>query len=248
MIQQILSKWRRGERNASPPEAALAPGLELISIHIPKTAGTSFRNTLKGVYGEQGVVRLDIDLARQEVRVNEQRYEQRQLPGLTRVAHGHFSYPLLKKNFDLPQGLPIITWLRDPAERVISNYFYLAKRLAEELEEERKGLNILSKMQRSLLEYAAHDLNQNRMSKFLEGLDLEDLFFVGIQEDYDRSLERLAGLLGWENYPVFHHNQTGKEDSRVSAEERARIRELNPKDVALYERALELLEKGRWKP
>jgi len=248
MIQQILSRWKRAKPSDEPSEAAPASGLELISIHIPKTAGTSFRNTLKGVYGEQGVVRLDIGLVRQEVRVNEQRYEQRQLPAPTRVAHGHFSYPLLKKNFDLPEGLPIITWLRDPVERVISNYFYLAKRLAEELEEERKGLNILKKMQRSLLEYAEYEPSQNRMAKFLEGLALEDLLFVGIQEDYDRSLERLAGLLGWEDYPVFHHNLTGEKDRGVTPAERARIRELNQRDVVLYERALALLEKGQWKP
>lgn len=247
-MQQTIKKWLGFKPPAQPEAERGAAALELISIHIPKTAGTSFRNTLKGVYGEQGVVRLDIGLVRQEVRVDEQLYDDNHLPLKTRVVHGHFSYPLLQKNFDLPRSIPVITWLRDPVERVISNYFYLAKRLAEELDEESKGLNILKKMQRSLLEYAAYEPSQNRMSKFLEGLELEELLFVGIQEDYDRSLERLAGLLGWKDYPVFHHNETGKIDTRVSPEERARIRELNSRDVALYERALELLAQGKWKP
>jgi hypothetical protein len=247
-MQQTIKKWLGFKPPAQPEAGSEAAALELISIHIPKTAGTSFRNTLKGVYGEQGVIRLDIGLVRQEVRINEELYGSSHLPPPTRVVHGHFSYPLLQHNFNLPADIPVITWLRDPVERVISNYFYLAKRLAEELDEDRKGLNILKKMQRSLLEYARYEPSQNRMSKFLEGIELEALLFVGIQEDYDRSLARLAGLLEWQDYPVFHHNQTGQKDLGVSVEERTIIRGLNQQDVALYERALELLDKGKWTP
>ena len=39
--------------------------------------------------------------------------------------------------------------------------------------EEKKGLNILSKMRRSLLEYAQDERNCNRMSKFLKGIEFE---------------------------------------------------------------------------
>ncbi|MCB9301749.1 MAG: sulfotransferase family 2 domain-containing protein [Lewinellaceae bacterium] len=250
-MQHLLKKWLAPKKDAKvvapgPPEQEAA--LELISIHIPKTAGTSFRNTLRGVYGEQSVIRLDIGLVRQEVRVEEELYGLPYFPKQTRVIHGHFSYPLLQQNFQVPENIPIITWLRDPVERVISNYFYLARRLAEELQEERKGLNILKKMQRSLLEYANFEPSQNRMSKFLEGLELEELFFVGIQEDYDRSLERLAGLLEWKDFPVFHHNQTGGYADSVSPQEREQIRAWNSRDVALYEKALEMNAKGKWTP
>ncbi len=34
--------------------------VELISIHIPKTGGTSLRNTFKDVFGEDGAKRFDI--------------------------------------------------------------------------------------------------------------------------------------------------------------------------------------------
>ncbi len=37
-----------------------APHLELISLHIPKTAGTSFRSNLVNVYGKKAVARFDI--------------------------------------------------------------------------------------------------------------------------------------------------------------------------------------------
>ncbi|MBP6184541.1 MAG: sulfotransferase family 2 domain-containing protein [Saprospiraceae bacterium] len=220
--------------------------LELISIHIPKTAGTSFRNTLAGVYGDQAVVRLDIGLVRQEVRIREKIYSESTLPPGTRVIHGHYSYPLLTQHFHVDPALPVITWLRDPVRRVVSNYHYLAKRLAEELKEEQRGLNILRKMQRSLLEYAHDETNQNRMSRFLEGLSLETMHFVGIVEQYDEDLKTLANRMAWADYPVFHHNQTGKDTSSITDTERDIIRSLNQEDVALYEHALVLREKAHW--
>lgn len=241
----MSNRWLSFLRSKPAPPASNT--LELISIHIPKTAGTSFRNSLCAVYGQKGVVRLDIGLVRQETRVREELYTDAALPPETRVLHGHFSYPLLTARFDIPTGLPVITWLRDPVERVISNYFYLARRLREELDEERKGLNILKKMQRSLREYVLYEPSQNRMSKFLEGLELGDLFFVGLVEHYDQDIRSLAGKLDWAQTPVFHHNRTGNNRPEVSAEDRALIRSLNARDVELYERALELREKGIWR-
>lgn len=229
------------------PSAPVQNKLELISIHIPKTAGTSFRNTLCEVYGHQEVVRLDIGLVRQETRIREQLYDAPQLPPETRVLHGHFSIPLLKGRFDIPDDLPVITWLRDPVERVISNYFYLAKRLQEELEEDRKGLHILKKMQRTLREYALYEPSQNRMSKFLEGLDLEALFFVGLVEHYEEDVMMLAHKLHWDHTPVFYHNRTGNTRAEVTEEDRAFIRSLNARDVALYERAMALRAQGMWR-
>jgi hypothetical protein len=221
--------------------------LELVSIHIPKTAGTSFRNTLREVYGENNVIRLDIGLVRQEVRIEEKLYDLPTFPPNTKVIHGHFSYPLLIKNFSIPKETPIITWLRDPVKRVISNYFYLAKRLEEELDEEGKGLNILRKMQRSLIEYARFEGAQNRQSKFLSGLTLENLQFVGIVETYEEDIQQLSQILEWPKTPIFTHNQTNRDTSIISQKDIDEIRELNSADLKLYEQALNLRTKGHWK-
>jgi hypothetical protein len=91
-----------------PPER-----LELISIHIPKTAGTSFRNTLKTVYGEDHVARLDIELYDKHIRLNELDYFESSLPNHLKVIHGHFSYESVKdilkylKMYLLSHGLEI---------------------------------------------------------------------------------------------------------------------------------------------
>lgn len=215
--------------------------LKLVSIHIPKTAGTSFRNTLKEVYQAEKVIRLDINLLDEVIHIDEQLWRKKKLASEVEVAHGHFSPFLFEKLFRT-SPTPFITWLRHPVERVISNFYYLEKRLQEELDEKSKGLNILSKMQRTLMEYAADPLNQNRMAKFLHGKPLDDFAFVGIQEHYLEDLHYLGKQLGWQQIPHFQHNTTGKARI-VSALQREEIARLNQEDMALYQAALALREK-----
>ncbi|MEQ8702340.1 MAG: sulfotransferase family 2 domain-containing protein [Phaeodactylibacter sp.] len=232
---------------ASPPK--IGNQLELLSFHIPKSAGTSFRNMLRDVYGEAAVLRFDTPLrGGGKFRVEQQPYTGRTLPNRARVLHGHFSWAHVNNILELPPDIPKITWLRDPVERVVSNYFYLSKRLREILDEEGQGVNILSKMERSLTEYAQAPINQNRMSKFLEGLDLTDFLFVGILEHMEEDLQHLSKRMGWVIEEAYQHNTTGKRKREISAEERAVIEACNAGDLALYQRALELRGKGQWRP
>lgn len=212
--------------------------LELISIHIPKTAGTSFRNILKEVYGSKNVVRLDIP---NNVELNSKEFKDKSLDPDIKVIHGHFSYKRLTKAFEIPKEIPVITWLRDPAIRVISNYYYLDMILRKELDEERKGLNILLKMEKSLLEYASTKVNRNRIWKFMKGIDLEELFFIGLTEHYNEDLEHLGQLLGWKKYKIYKHNPTA-DKPEVDQETIERIKELNSEDYKIYNRALQLRE------
>lgn len=219
--------------------------IQLVSIHIPKTAGTSFRNTLKQVYGENQVKRLDIAI--DKFTLEQQPFQSDKLDKGIEVIHGHIFYELLIEKINISKDVPIITWLRDPVARVISNYKYLSKRLAEELDEEGKGLNILAKMQRTLVEYAHDEINRNRMSKFLAGIEPEDISFIGITEYFSDDLKDLAQFLDWKNVEEYMVNVTGKKIDDVSEEDKAIIRQLNRDDVALYQKAIELRNqrKGR---
>ncbi|WP_421947534.1 hypothetical protein [Phaeodactylibacter xiamenensis] len=44
------------------PDSKIGNQLELLSFHIPKSAGTSFRNMLRDVYGAEAVLRFDTPL------------------------------------------------------------------------------------------------------------------------------------------------------------------------------------------
>lgn len=233
--------------SSETPASKIGNQLELLSFHIPKSAGTSFRNMLRDVYGASAVLRFDTPLrGGGKFRVEQQPFTGRALPNRVKVLHGHFAWPFLKNILELPTDIPKITWLRDPVERVVSNYFYLSKRLREILDEEGRGVNILSKMERSLTEYAQAPLNQNRMSAFLNGLDLADFQFVGILERMEEDLPLLAKRMGWPVTETYEHNATGKRKREITPEERAIIEQCNAEDIALYQRALELRAQGQW--
>lgn len=217
-------------------------GLELISIHIPKTAGTSFRNTLKQNYGEKEVIRLDIPF-QGRVKINQKQYKKDTLPPKVRVIHGHFSAAMLQNTFPaIDESVPYITWLRNPVDRVVSNFYYLEKQLKEILSKKDYNFNILKRMQKNLLEYAAFPANQNRIAKFLNGTELSQFLFVGIQEHYSEDLGQLANLLDWSNTEEYKHNITGT-DYGLSKKDIAYITSCNKKDVLLYEEALKLRNK-----
>lgn len=229
------------------PAVKIGNQLELLSFHIPKSAGTSFRNMLRDVYGAEAVLRFDTPLrGGGKFLVEQQPFTGRTLPNRVRVLHGHFSWQHLNNILELPPDIPKITWLRDPVERVVSNYFYLSKRLREILDEEGRGVDILNKMERSLTEYAQAAINQNRMSKFLEGLDLKDFRFVGILELMDEDLQLMADAMGWTIQEAYQHNATGKRKREITPEEREVIEACNAKDLALYQEAMELRKQGYW--
>jgi hypothetical protein len=210
---------------------------ELLSLHIPKTAGTSFRNILKEEYGENAVVRLDINSIG-ETRCNEVLYEKEKTPS-AKVLHGHFSYNAIYQRFDLPGEIKIITWVRDPVERVISNYYYLESQLIAILKEEQRNLSILCKIQRSLLEYARHEINRNRQFKFLEGSECTDFAFIGIQEYFEQDLKELRQVLNWQKPPrLIHQNKTPKVRPPLDREILEEIAQLNSLDLALYQKVL----------
>ncbi|MFT6020599.1 MAG: hypothetical protein ACI9CQ_003405, partial [Saprospiraceae bacterium] len=87
--------------------------LDLISIHIPKTGGTSFYQILQQVYGEElsisyrrkdynEVIQRGLDLAKT---INEE----------IKIFHGHLCYEELR-TIHQNSNAKVICWLRDPVE------------------------------------------------------------------------------------------------------------------------------------
>lgn len=214
---------------------------ELLSLHIPKTAGTSFRNILKSVYGEDQVVRFDTK-PDGSAELDEVPYEAKVLPAV-RVIHGHFRFDKLTALFPLPKNYKSIIWVRDPVDRVISNYYYLDSILRKKLGDDPSNHNILVKMERSLMEYARFRRSQNRQIKFLQGTDISAFDFVGVVEFYADEVKEVARLLNWEDVPeVLYLNKTKTDRPDIPKEWKDEIRSLNKKDMAMYEQALAMRE------
>lgn len=214
--------------------------LELISIHIPKTAGTSFRLMLKQEYGEKGAVRLD--LVDGAIRLENETLEKLILPPSVRAIHGHMTFQDVRANFDL-ETIPLITWLRHPVDRVLSNYFYLLDRMHDFIPKENHA--VIPRMVRSLEEFVEAEPNQNRIAKFLNGATTNDFAFIGVVEHFGADIPRLADLMNWKNRSIPKVNETRTERPTVSETMRAHIAALNARDMEWYAQALSISKSGK---
>lgn len=213
---------------------------ELLSLHIPKTAGVSFKYILQSVYGKKSVARFDIKRA--GVEVNSKAYHSNQLPNV-QVLHGHFIYEDLISTFEIPKDIKKVTWLRHPVKRVISNYYYLESHLNKLIGKKNERQNLLKRMQKTLLEFSRIESNRNRQSKFLKSIELDEFDFVGITENFEKDLGKLAEILNWHTIPkTVHRNKTksGEKPDNFDLEVLQEIAELNRMDMDLYEKVLEL--------
>jgi hypothetical protein len=214
--------------------------VELVSIHIPKTAGSSFFRILKQVYGKASVTRLNtLNLTEDQIKeISLDPYN----PNLTRVIHGHLKITQMEaiiKEFK-PK---VVTWLRDPVDRVISNYYFSMQRVREGKAMDRKS----GTRGFSLLEYARVPENRNRASQLLDGGRLSDLFFIGIYEQYDKDLALLGDMLEWPAGMQIPHQKSGSaflkdndcatQFTDITTEMREEIAILNSLDVTLYNKA-----------
>jgi len=123
-------------------------------------------------------------------------------------------YDVIYGNFTYDKYLylcrPQITFVRDPVEMTISGFYFL-----------RHGIE-------NIREYA--EVNANCLCKYIRSPKLFD--FIGIQEQFDESVERFEKWSGVKLSPVPKRNVTKKDT--VSPEDREYIRQLNQKDYELY--------------
>lgn len=213
--------------------------VEIISVHLPKTAGTMFRNVLVNAYGEAAVFG---DYKKQPVSATLSEIKSQNIKAI----HGHFKVKKYDNYF--PEAKRII-WLREPIKRLISNYWhqvtYFQKRtiILNELELEKK----------KFLNYAKRPRARNFMSRHFRHKKLKYFWFVGITEFFREDLKEIEAILGWPEKEIGKtnkHKHTEIYEAFVKAvqsdsEMIEQLRELNKKDVQLYNNALKLREERR---
>jgi hypothetical protein len=156
--------------------------------------------------------------------------------------------------------LPIVTFLRDPVQRVLSYCQHVSEGKSPELLEsfppERfdldeflaSGNGQLSNLHaKLLLGDRSYELPKGDAAALVEQvIDVlqNDIVAFGIVEQFDASLMLFRLKLGWKQWPIYQQLNVKDETKLLAFEPHHldRIRELNDIDVPMYQRALAFFE------
>jgi len=210
--------------------------LPIIYLHIPKTAGTSFRKSAEQYFGPEQVLNdYGEDSTNTSEDIRSAFYDSNDVSKLRQsgVQHkfltGHFTLAKYREIF--PES-PVVTFFRNPVDRVVSEYIHFASHYNF------KG---------DLQDFYKRPQFRNRQFNSMSGSAPEDIDFYGITEDYEKSLEMFNQRYGT-NFPMVKLNvgkYKGTVDSVATEDELAEIKELNHKDIELYQSALERFNSQR---
>jgi SAM-dependent methyltransferase len=203
-----------------------AAEMTLISVYIPETAGATFGELLKVHFGDRICLHYYHPNRYDAFTSSLVRIES--IPTDVECLHGHF---LARRFLDQYQGAKLVTWLRDPVERVVSEYERLKAN-----PDPQSGLSQLIAAGASLLDFAENEYARDTQARYLDGVPLDQFAFVGVSERFVKELARFAGLTGIRLFAEDHINAGARWRRSYAIDEATgkHIRELNQADCALY--------------
>jgi len=215
----------------------------VIHLHMPKTGGTTLKKIIKKNYPRSNV--FDVYLDHQQLETRLQEIAEKDVKCL----QGHMPFGV---HHVFKQPSTYITLLRDPVDRIISEYYFIRS-----IPWHNSHLKV-SKM--SLEEYQESPMNQNLQTHYILGgkfgsplseedfeqakKNLETYFsVVGITDMFDESLFLLMKQFQWANTLYTKANVTKKRPAKheISQETIEKIKENNRTDIKLYEFAKQRL-------
>jgi Sulfotransferase family len=160
-------------------------------VHIPKTAGTSFRKSVREIFGESMI----LDYADKPIKVKRWKrnwrtwLQGRRSNALTIADNtcifGHYM-PLKYSQLARTRECRMITWLRDPIERMVSHYRFVFEH--HRLRKLAPGQSQIVDENWTLEQFMFSPRYRNYSSQFLWGVGLKKFDFVGLVEHYEEDL------------------------------------------------------------
>jgi hypothetical protein len=216
----------------------------IVSVHIPKTGGVTFREVL----AELAAGRMVQDYADQPLaprpywRRLRDRLRHVELPPGTRVVHGHF---VAAKYWRAYPEARYVAWFREPIERLASHYHYwlrepdLTHPLCRRVIEEKMSLET----------FAALPEMRDVHVRFLGGVPVERFAFVGLTERFAEGMELFRRLFCPERAIAAERRNANPERGDAGYElapaTRRALADKNRADLALYARAQDRYEELR---
>lgn len=233
MTHFLQSLWRNVELVILPKGDNWAGTTPKLFIHVPKTAGTSFRSAAEAFFGSSGVLRdYGPESADTSQSIKDHVYAVNNPSAIVHAvtqqgAHlvsGHFPLTKYRDVFSLSDTAALI---RNPVAQVVSHFQHMAKHYGYE---------------GTLLDFARKPQYRNVQSQYIGMVDPALIGLVGQTEDYRSFLKILNKQWGW-RLPHRRRNVgnwLGIGRIRLSQAEHSEIERLNAVDKRLYRRVLQV--------
>jgi len=219
----------------------------LVSVHLPKTAGSSFGQVLSGHFGAA----LRHDYA--DFPLHAPAWKRcsaalgytltgGRVPPDVRCIHGHFLPLKYRWLRDPNEPVRFVTWLRHPVERLVSHYYFWLDH--PELADDAPLHQQMLEENWSLERFCLAPSLRNSYGRFLWGFPPRHFDFIGITEHFDSDLQDFSRrFLGNPTAPP--RINTGRAAARrnaLSPSRRRQVENFHHRDMALYEWACQRRE------
>ena len=213
--------------------------IRFIFVHVPRTSGSSVTYAMR----EAGnLVCQDKNLGQLDGTPTIGYVPHRALGAHNYIGiSGHFHHT---KYDDLK--VPKITWMRDPVERVISQWNITRMKVITPRSGEVHKKTLRKKL--TVTEFSCLSEVRNLMTQYLESMDKFD--FIGFAESWDEDVEELFKQFNFGEVPyklpMVNATPIRRKFVRhVSRDERKALKEINYRDCKLYENAWERFKGGQ---
>jgi hypothetical protein len=217
----------------------------IVSIHIPKTAGTSFRYDLTQIFGDRLLPDYDDwpESTTPEATANNERRRAAMLADAGLITerydaiHGHF---LASKYAGVFPITALVTMVRDPYQHAVSTYEHVAR----SSDIVHPGFRALKHERMSLVDFI--EAVPNHQSLYLGHTALEDLAMIGLTERYEQSVALFGAIFGIAMPRAIRTNVNPAKQGlvyEITPDVRHAVERSRAEDIALYRKAGERLAK-----
>lgn len=222
---------------------AYDPSELLISIHLPKCGGSSFKAALRRWYGkklhfhyyDEEHKRAPSQLASYRIRLASKVFS-------GYCVHGHFNkYRGFGINEYYPHAKQFISFVRDPLEILISNYYFVNKKVMfRDGKRYRLQMDINEYLEKVIDEaqswYMAFFPDRNEHMSIPDYIESK-FIFIGVMEEYQKSLDILADILGKPRFMIPEYNVTERDPYTLDDQLLSRFRDAYALDYKIYDYA-----------
>jgi len=216
----------------------------IISVHVPKTAGTSFGHSLKDHFGNSLVLKYGERLFNTPRIFRNQNALQAAIDNVQkdftgiRCIHGHF-LPVQYLLLCSLREVSFVTWMRHPVDRLISDYFHTLRNYSTDAPPFQS--RVLTEKW-SLGKYCLCEELRNVYHQFFWGFPLEYFDFIGITGHYQADFFYFCNRYLSPDIRIYRENVTNKNPGIPLLDDslRKEIEQFHQKDMDLYHRAIEM--------